>query len=180
MSGRYAERLAVIGALCLTLAGCAGPGEGWQLPSFMRPAQSAAPATHSYAPSAGDEINDTAATTKHPRHPRISRSRRPPARVVPVAVATPAPVVGPLPGPTVTLVDGPSRERAQQLLNDTGAKLNKVDRRTLGADSATTYDQATNFLQAGRRAATENDYVAASGYAQKASVLAAKLIPASP
>lgn len=180
MNGRYGGRFAVIGALCLALAGCVGPGGSWQLPSFMRPAPSAAPATRSYAPSAGDEINDTTSTTEHARHPRISRSRHPPARVVPAAVATPAPVAEPLLKPTVTLADGPSRERAQQLLNDTGAKLNKVDRRTLGADSATTYDQATNFLQAGRRAATENDYVAASGYAEKASVLAAKLMPASP
>jgi hypothetical protein len=35
-------------------------------------------------------------------------------------------------------------------------------------------------LQAGRRAATEDDYVAASGFAEKAAVLAAKLAPASP
>lgn len=99
---------------------------------------------------------------------------------MPAAIAPPAPPAEPLPKPTVTLADGPSKERAQQLLNDAGAKLAKVDRNTLGADSATTYDQANNFLQAGRRAATEDDYVAASGFAEKASVLAAKLAPASP
>jgi hypothetical protein len=100
--------------------------------------------------------------------------------VAPAAVATPAPPAEPLPKPTVTLADGPSKERAQQLLDRAGAKLAKVDRSALGADSATTYDQDNNFLQAGRRAATDEDYVAASGYAQKAAVLAAKLVPASP
>ena len=112
--------------------------------------------------------------------PKALRARRPPDRVIPAAVATPAPPAQPVLKPTVTLADGPSKERAQRLLDDTRARLAKVDRNTLGADSATTYDQANNFLQAGRRAATEDDYVAASGFAEKAAVLAAKLVPASP
>jgi hypothetical protein len=65
------------------------------------------------------------------------------------------------------------------LLDATGAKLARVDRNRLTTDSATTYDQANGFLQSGRRAATEEDYVAASGFAEKAAVLAAKLVPAS-
>jgi predicted ATPase len=50
-----------------------------------------------------------------------------------------------------------------------------VQRDALGADSASTYDQANTLLQAGRKAATEEDYVAASGYAEKAATLADKL-----
>ena len=149
-------------------------------PELHAPAPPAAPATHTYQPSAGEEINNTPPATENERPAESTRSRRPPDRVVPAAVATPAPPAQPIPKPTVTLADGPSKERAQHLLDDTGAKLAKVDRSTLGADSATTYDQANNFLQAGRRAATEDDYVAASGFAQKAAVLAAKLMPASP
>jgi hypothetical protein len=180
MKGRHVGRVAAAGALCLALAGCFGPGGSWQIPSFMRPPSPSVPAPHRYEPSAlGEPDNnppaadiETPARNTHPRHPSEP--------VTPAAVATPAPPAAPLPKPTVTLSDGPSKERAQQLLDDAGAKLAKVDRGTLGADSATTYDQANNFLQAGRRAATEDDYVAASGFAEKADVLAAKLVPASP
>lgn len=181
MRGRYAGRVsAAAGALCLTLSGCVGPGGSWQLPSFMRPPPPSVPATHHYEPSAGVEINGAPPATEYGAPAKSTRSRRPSDRIVPAAVATPAPPVKPIPSPTVTLADGPSKERAQHLLDDTGAKLARVDRNTLGADSATTYDQANNFLQAGRRAATENDYVAASGFAEKAAVLAAKLAPRSP
>ena len=67
-----------------------------------------------------------------------------------------------------------------RLLDDAGAKLAKVDRNTLSGDNATTYDQASEFLKAGRAAAFEEDYVAASGFADKAAVLATKLLPMSP
>jgi hypothetical protein len=145
------------------------------------------PATHTYQPSAGEEINSTPPTTeigtpaaeiKPPAEDTDARS--PVSHAVPSAVATPAPPTLPIPTPTVTLGNGPSKQRAQHLLDDTAAKLATVDRGTLGADSANTYDQANNLLQAGRRAATEDDYVAASGFAQKAAALAAKLTPASP
>jgi hypothetical protein len=172
------SRVGVAGALGLVLSGCFGPGGSWQLPSFMRPPP--APATRYYQPSAGGVINNNPPAGEYGAPAEHVHSRRPPEREVPAAVATPAPPVQPAPKPTVTLADGPSKERAQRLLDDTGAKLAKVDRNTLGADSATTYDQANNFLQAGRRAATEDDYVAASGFAEKAAVLAAKLAPASP
>ncbi|HVA39660.1 MAG TPA: hypothetical protein VNF49_03285 [Candidatus Binataceae bacterium] len=181
MSGRYVALAAAAGALCLTLAGCVGPGGSWQIPSFMRPLPAAAPTTHRYQPSAGGEINNSSPAAENETHAAKRRARRPPTRAVPAAVATPAPPPAPpTPKPTVTLADAPSKERAQRLLDQTGAKLAKVDRSSLGADSATTYDQAKNFLQAGRRAATENDYVAASGFAEKAAVLAAKLVPGSP
>jgi hypothetical protein len=170
---------AATGALSLALSGCVGPGGSWQLPSFMRPAQPA-PATRHYQPSAGGEINNNPPANENEAPAEHIHSRRPPEREEPAAVATPAPPVQPVPKPTVTLADGPSKERAQRLLDATGARLAKVQRNTLGADSATTYDQANNFLQAGRRAATEDDYVAASGFAEKAAVLAAKLVPASP
>lgn len=62
-----------------------------------------------------------------------------------------------------------------RLLNDAGARLAKIDRNNLDRDSAATYDQANNFLNAGRKAALNQDYVAATGDAEKASVLADKL-----
>jgi hypothetical protein len=175
----YVARVAVTGALGLALSGCYGQSGGWQIPSFMRPPPPV-PATRHYQPSAGGEISSNPPADENEAPAEHVHSRRPPERVVPAAVATPAPFVQPAPRPTVTLAFGPSKERAQRLLDDTGAKLARVDRNTLGADSATTYDQANNFLQAGRRAATEDDYVAAAGFAEKAAVLAAKLVPASP
>jgi hypothetical protein len=194
MKGRFVGRVAATGALCLGLSGCFAPGGGWELPSFMRPAPPAVPATHTYQPSAGEEINNTSpASEANPATAEIkipapafrppsenSGSRQTVSPAQPTPVATPAPPALPLSTPTVTLVNGPSKERAQHLLDDTMAKLAKVDRNSLGADSVNTYDQANNLLQAGRKAAIENDYVAASGFAEKAAVLAAKLEPASP
>jgi hypothetical protein len=194
MKGRFVGRVAAAGALCLGLSGCFAPGGGWQLPSFMRPSPPAVPATHTYQPSAGEEINNTSPAaeinppTAEIKTPALriktpaenSGSQLPASPAEPTAVATPVPPVLPISTPTVTLANGPSKERAQHLLDDTKAKLAKVDRNTLGADSANTYDQANNLLQAGRKAAIENDYVAASGFAEKAAVLAAKLEPATP
>jgi hypothetical protein len=77
----------------------------------------------------------------------------------------------------VTLAgDVASKDRAQHLLDDAGAKLGKVDRNKLNAEGATTYDQASDLLKAGQKAAVDQDYLAASGYAEKASLLATKLI----
>jgi hypothetical protein len=192
MKGRFVARVAAAGALCLGLSGCFGPGGSWGLPSFMAPAPAPAPATRTYQPSAGEEINNTSPSAEIPppaqsqvapavvvKPPAETSSQSPPAPAAPAAVATPV-VSVPIPTATVTLANGPSKDWAQHLLDDTEAKLAKVDRNTLGADSANTYDPANNLLQAGRKAATENDYVAASGFAQKAAVLAAKLPPASP
>jgi hypothetical protein len=191
MKGRDAMRSAAAGALCLALSGCFGPGGSWRIPSFMRPAPSPPAESHLNQPSAGGEINGSAPAGKNEKHARRTRPRHPadsveqtseePASETPAAPpAAPAPAVEPQPKPTITLAGGPSKARAEQLLDDAGAKLSKINRSTLGADSTTTYDQANNFLQAGRRAATEDDYVAASGFAEKAAVLAAKLVPASP
>lgn len=181
MSRRYVGRVAVAAALCLALAGCFGPGGSWQIPSFMRPPAPPAPETqHYYPPSAGGELNNSVPAAENERSVKHPPARQPPAPEEPTTVTPAPPSAVPIPKPTVTLADGPSKEGAQHLLDDTGAKLAKVDRGSLDADSATTYDQANSFLQAGRRAATEADYVAATGFAEKAAVLAAKLVPRAP
>lgn len=192
MKVRYAARSAAAAALSLALSGCFGPGGSWQLPAFMRPAPPPVAETHLSEPSAGGEINGSVPAVKNEKQAKKTRLRHPSERVEPASeepesetpAAPPAapapPPVEPQPKPTVTLAGGPSRERAERLLDDTGAKLSRIDRSRLGVDSATTYDQANNFLQAGRKAATEDDYVAASGFAEKAAVLAAKLVSPSP
>jgi hypothetical protein len=148
----------------------------------MRSPAPAAPETqHYYPPSAGNEINNSTPSSESERSARHRRARKQEAPGEPATAKTAAPPSAvPSPKPTVTLADGPSKELAQHLLDKTEAKLAKVDRGSLDADSATTYDQANSFLEAGRRAATDDDYVAATGFAQKAAVLAAKLTPASP
>lgn len=148
------------------------------------PSAAPAPAPERYripaAPSVGGESSSIAPAAESEHPAERTRTRRPSNLVIPAAVAAPAPPSQPTPKPSVTLADGPSKSRALRLLDDTGAKLAKVDRSTLNADSATTFDQANDLLKAGRKAATEEDYVAASGFADKAAVLAAKLVPASP
>jgi hypothetical protein len=181
MSRRNVGRAAVAAALCLALAGCFGPGGSWQIPTFMLPPAPPAPPTHHYPPSVGGELNNSTPASENERNLRHLREPQPPVADEPVAAATPAPSSAvPIPKPTVTLAGGPSKERAQHLLDETEAKLAKIDRSSLSADSATTYDQANSFLQAGRRAASETDYVAATGLAEKAAVLAAKLVASSP
>src|SRR3984893_2643460 len=182
MGGRFVARAAA-GALSLALSGCFGPGGSWQWPSFMRPTpatyRSTPPAQSLPANAGGERGSAVPAENETPAPNR--RSRHTANHVVPVAVPPPAPAPPPQPSqkPTVTLADGPSKDRALQLLDETGAKLARVDRNRLTTDSATTYHQANGFLQSGRRAATEEDYVAASGFAEKAAVLAATLVPAS-
>ncbi len=168
---------AAVGVLCLTLAGCVGPGGSWHFPQFMTPPPAPAYETHYNAPSPPRPSESRALTGRNEREKTASRPSAPPP-TQPAAPAAPPPEAAPQ--PTVTLAgDGDARDRALHLLDDAGARLAKVDRSKLSRDSAATYDQASDFLNAGRKAATDQDYVAATGYAQKASVLANKLTPAS-
>jgi hypothetical protein len=78
--------------------------------------------------------------------------------------------------PTITLDnDEAARRRAQGLLDSAHAKLGKVDRSKLSGDDAATYAQATGFADAATHALGEHDYVAATGLAEKASLLADKV-----
>lgn len=170
-------------ALCLMLSGCFASGGSWSIPSFMTPPRNAYEG-HPYTPPQESRPQGAGATLSS-RPPREEEehgaSAQPPSsRPAPPEASAPAPAA-PTPQPSVTLADGgASRDRALRLLDGAGARLAKVDRAKLSNESATTYDQASDFLRAGRKAASEQDYVAASGYAQKASVLASKLTPTSP
>ncbi len=78
--------------------------------------------------------------------------------------------------PTITLDnDEAARRRAESLLDSAHAKLGKVDRSKLSGDDAATYAQATGFADAATHALGEHDYVAATGLAEKASLLADKV-----
>ena len=69
---------------------------------------------------------------------------------------------------------------AQQSLDATNRKLAAIDRARLSPGAVTTYDQAKGLLTQGKQALADKDYVAASGFARKASALAARLPPPRP
>jgi hypothetical protein len=82
------------------------------------------------------------------------------------------------PAPTTRVTLGnadASRKQAEQLLEATDVKLASIDAAKLDAQDAATYQQASGFAASARKAMAEQDYVAATGFAQKASLLADKV-----
>jgi len=170
-------------AMCFALSGCFGPGGTWQFPQLMTPPPPPAFRAPRYQPPPSPPPSESSAATRS--RARASKSRASSAAPAEAQAPAPAPAAAlsptdTVPAPTVTLAgDSDIRDRALRLLDDAGARLAKVDRGKLNRDSAATYDQANDFLSAGRKAALDQDYVSATGYAEKASVLADKLNPAT-
>lgn len=174
MLGRVFGAIAAAFVLSLTVSGCVGPSGTWQFPNFMTPPQSSYAST-GYATPPSAPLSRTVSRERE----RASSQAREIDRLQEATSPPPAPPEA-SPQPTVTLAgDGADRDHALRLLDDAGACLAKVNRNKLGRDSAATYDQANDFLNAGRKAALNQDYVAATGDAKKASVLANKLSAAS-
>lgn len=177
MSGRVFAAAAAASALSLvlTLSGCVGPSRAWQFPPLTNPPQAAYTPPRYNAPQPPPPASQSSEVGAGPT--RETTTNLPPRELGAIkAPPPPAPPAEAAPQPTVSLSgDGADRERALRLLDDAGARLAKIDRNKLGRDSAATYDQANDFLNAGRKAALDQDYVAATGDAEKASVLADKL-----
>ena len=73
---------------------------------------------------------------------------------------------------TVTIgSDENDRTEAERLLNDTDARLARVDRAHLSSEDASNYRQAAEFARSAHNAIAQHDYLAASSLAKKASVL---------
>lgn len=187
-------RAATFAVTITTVSGCAGaqfqPNLGfWQSPGEAESNRSVIPAQpdtiHPHLPaSAGGPSISPPASTEAP-------SVSPPAGPNNVASNPPntqstlstklAPVIPP-PGstpqgePSVTLNgESGAAPSTLKLLDDTGRRLGQIDRTRLGAQDGAAYDQASDFLQAGREAMARKDYVAASGFAVKASTLTSRL-----
>jgi hypothetical protein len=80
------------------------------------------------------------------------------------------------PPPSLTLAgESTSRSEAQELVDKADRSLSKIDKRKLTGNDVSTYDQASDFVASAQRALGDNDYFAASGLAQKASTLTARL-----
>ena len=93
---------------------------------------------------------------------------------------TAEPTPPPATSTTISMVaPGGSSGTAQRSLDATSQRLAHFDRSRLTGSTLATFDQANGFLNQGRQALTEKDYVAASGFAQKAAALAAQLQPSS-
>lgn len=95
----------------------------------------------------------------------------------PLSEASPSPPtapgspVGPS-GQTVTIgSDENDRTDAERLLNDTDARLAKVDRAHLSGEDASNYRRAAEFARSAHSALAQRDYLAASSLAKKAYVL---------
>ena len=67
--------------------------------------------------------------------------------------------------------DENDRTEAERLLNDTDARLARVDRVHLSGEDASNYRQAAEFSRSAHSALAQRDYLAASSLAKKASVL---------
>jgi hypothetical protein len=96
----------------------------------------------------------------------------------PVSEASPSPTAPGSPAglgevkPTVTIgSDKNDRTEAERLLNDTDARLARVDRAHLSVEDASNYRQAAEFSRSAHNALEQRDYLAASSLAKKASVL---------
>jgi hypothetical protein len=74
--------------------------------------------------------------------------------------------------PTVTIgSDENDRTEAERLLNNTDARLARVDRVHMSSEDASNYRQAAEFARSAHSALAQRDYLAASSLAKKAYVL---------
>jgi hypothetical protein len=179
-------RAVAFAATMTTVAGCAGrqfhPNLG-----FWQPSGEAASNRSSNEPAGTDTLHHhQSASAEGPSisPPSISPPASPinevanPPKSPPTLSTRLAPVTPPPtpPPPSVTLNgESGAAPSTLKLLDDTGRRLEQIDRARLGAQDGAAYDQASDFVQAGREAMARKDYVAASGFAVKASTLTSRL-----
>ncbi|MGH8012957.1 MAG: hypothetical protein ACREQ4_10695 [Candidatus Binataceae bacterium] len=125
-------------------------------------------------------VRKTATSSRHTRYRYTHRHRHHFKQVASPAIPVeknfqPAQAL-PQPAPTVTLAgEDDGGAPARNSLNDTARQLARVDHAKLSGVNLSTYEEVSGFLRAGRDALSRRDYVAAAGFAQKASSLASGL-----
>jgi len=88
----------------------------------------------------------------------------------------PTPAAAPAPAPLVTLENSDdAKANAQRLLDQVTAEMMHIDRAELAESTASTYQQANELINAAQRAMADQDYLAASSLAEKASALTSRL-----
>jgi hypothetical protein len=125
---------------------------------------------NSFASSTYDDV-----PAPKPARRRVSVRTAPPAS----SAAAPAPVAPPTDTATNTSLslsgEDASKANAERLLANVDRHLAHIDRTKLAPGDAATYDEANGFATSARRALATQDYVVASGLAQKASALTGRL-----
>jgi hypothetical protein len=86
-----------------------------------------------------------------------------------------APEQPPAPAPVITLENGDAKSDVQRLVDQVTLKLAHINRADLPENAASTYQQANELITAAKRAMADQDYVAASSLAEKASALTSQL-----
>src|SRR5216684_3298986 len=122
------------------------------------------------------QLNFASAPRQHRLHRVVTHeSSGGNGETTPVSEASPPTGQGSPAGPsaqTVTIGSGENdRTEAERLLNDTDARLARVDRVHLSGEDASNYRQAAEFSRSAHSALAQRDYLAASGLAKKAYVL---------
>ena len=167
MKAPLVRRLA-IPLLLLQIGGCTSVQSHWPFGHEMPPV--AHPLNHAHRQLPPAAVNEE--TSEEPEGSHHNQVRKEPATVSAPPQASPAP------GKTtnVTLEDNDADHlRAQALVKDAAARLARIDRSKLTADGATAYNQASELANAARQAMAQQDYLAASGLARKATLLTEQL-----
>jgi hypothetical protein len=174
MKTRFIMRLTAL-TLLMQLGGCASARSRWPFQSEPQPA--APPANH-----VRRQAVPTTASTDQPKREGNGSERPAPPRKEPSIANVPAQTPpASVKTTSVTLVDNDADHvRAQALVDDADARLARIDRSKLTGESATAYNQATNLASAARQAMTQQDYLAASGLARKATLLTEQLASRTP
>lgn len=110
--------------------------------------------------------------------PRASRPVR--VRAAPVSSRKPVqprstPAQPPPPAPLVTLENGDAKADVQRLIEQVTLKLAHNNGAELPQSATSTYQQAKELITAAQHAMADQDYVAASSLAEKASALTSQL-----
>jgi hypothetical protein len=164
--------------LAITLAGCSRWYFDWNTRSFRQaPEQIAIPVTPAAIPTpvyvAPRPQTAAIHRRKHKRPPATSEMKE--MSIQPEPETTQSSPVQP-PASTISMASpGGSSDVAEKEVEAAGQRLAHFDRSQLSGPTLATYDQANGFLNQSKQALEEKDYVAASGFAQKASVLTDKL-----
>jgi hypothetical protein len=152
--------------LAMTLAGCSSIYFDWDTRTIRE-----GPTEQAATPSSATSHRQSASSHPH--------KRKAPAASEETSVqpgTAPVPPTAPPATSTLSMASsGDFSGSAAKAIDTTGQRLARYDRNRLDGSTLATYDEANAFLNQSKQALAEKDYVAAEGFAKKASVLADKL-----
>ena len=175
---QLATRTALVIVAATALAGCTRYFFDWNTRTFRHSlnetpklvAPPPAPVRNEYVPPRPQ----TASVHKHKHKKPVSA-----ADVKEMSIQPETTQASPLPPPPPSSISmatpSGSSDMAEKQIETARERLAHFDRNHLSGPTLATYDQASGFLNQGAQALSEKDYVAASGFAQKASALTDQL-----